>query len=203
MDRRCDVLMRLHQQSGCNNVYLSYDTLRKRLSDAVREFGYLLAAHADLQSLGASEYPQGPLSDCGGCWRAGQPSSMVISPAGLCIVTCFHVHAPMSAASQAKSVLVNGDKTPLVCPQGGKRPLHSLFIDLCFKLNHLTRADIHGNVWEVGSKTSPFSRFFIHDDEVLQHLGRTSDLSQAPADSQLVCSDFKADEVDAHSVRPT
>ena len=47
MDRRCDVLMRLHQHSGCESVLLSYDTLRKRLSEAVRELGYLLAANAD------------------------------------------------------------------------------------------------------------------------------------------------------------
>ena len=84
MDRRCDVLMRRHQQSGCDGVFLSYDMLRKHLSDAVREFGYLLAAHADFQSLGASEYPQGLLSDCGGCWRASQPLSAVSTPAGLC-----------------------------------------------------------------------------------------------------------------------
>ena len=85
--------------------------------------------------------------------------------------------------------------------QGDKWPLHSLYIDLCFKLNHLTRADIHGDVWLVGSKTPPFSRFFIPDDEVLQHL-RQPDSSQAPDESQHVCSDFKADEVDTQAAPP-
>ena len=91
MDRRCDVLMRLHQQAGCDSVSLSYDTLRKRLSDAVREFGYLLAAHSDFKSLGASEYPQGLLSACGGCWRASQYSPTVSLPA-----TCTHCCLCMS-----------------------------------------------------------------------------------------------------------
>ena len=30
MDRRCDVLMRRYEQSGCDSVSLSYDMLRKR-----------------------------------------------------------------------------------------------------------------------------------------------------------------------------
>ena len=81
MDRHCDVLLRLHQQSGFDSVSLNYDTLRKRLSDAVREFGYLLAAHANFQSLGATEYPQGLLSACEGCWRASQPSPVVSTSA--------------------------------------------------------------------------------------------------------------------------
>ena len=94
MDRRCDVLLRLHQHSGCDSVSLNYDTLRKRLSDVVREFGYLLAAHADFQSLGATEYPQGLLSACGGCWRASQPSPVVSTSAGLHMTSPVHVHAP-------------------------------------------------------------------------------------------------------------
>ena len=79
--------------------------------------------------------------------------------------------------------------------------MHSLFIDLCFKLNHLSRADTHGNVWDVGSKKSPFSKFFIHDDEVLQHL-RDPESSQAADESQAKCSNFKADEVNAQPAYP-
>lgn len=79
MDRRCDVLMRAHEHTGCSNVGLSYDTLRKRLGEAVREYGYLMAAHADLHSLGADKYPQGLLTDCGGCWEAAQPADLVRS----------------------------------------------------------------------------------------------------------------------------
>lgn len=79
MDRRCDVLMRAHEHSGCSDVALNYDTLRKRLGEVVREYGYLMAAHADLHSLGVSKYPQGLLSDCGGCWEAAQPADEVSS----------------------------------------------------------------------------------------------------------------------------
>ena len=75
MGRRCDVLIRAHQHSGCGDVQLSYETLRKRLGESVREYGYLMAAHADLHSLGVDKYPRGMLSDCGGCWGAAQPSA--------------------------------------------------------------------------------------------------------------------------------
>jgi len=79
MDRRRDVLMRAHEYSGCSDVALIYDTLRKRLGEVVREYDYLMAAHADLHSLGVSKYPQGLLSDCGGCWEAAQPAEGVSS----------------------------------------------------------------------------------------------------------------------------
>ncbi|CAL5227797.1 g10820 [Coccomyxa viridis] len=153
MDRRCDVLMRVHEHCGCHDVPLNYDTLRKRLGEAVREYGYLMAAQADLQSLGVSNYPKGLLSDCGGCWEAAQPAN-----------------------------------------EGGGRPLHSIYIDYCFKLNHLTRADTSGNIWDVGTKRPPFSRYFIQDDEVVQHL-RDPQSTLLPDESRLQCSDFKADEV--------
>ena len=89
MDRRCDVLMRAHEHSGCSNVALNYDTLRKRMGEAVREYGYLMAAQADLQSLGVSKYPQGLLSSCGGCWEAALPAEEVSS---------HHKHALTSSA---------------------------------------------------------------------------------------------------------
>ena len=55
VEQRCDVLMRLHQQSGCESVLLSYDTLRKQMDEVVRELGFLVAAKVDMQSLGASQ----------------------------------------------------------------------------------------------------------------------------------------------------
>lgn len=69
-----------------------------------------------------------------------------------------------------------------------------MYIDYCFKLNHLTRADTSGDIWEVGSKRPPFSRFFIQDDEVVAHL-RDPQSKLLPDESRLQCSDFKADEV--------
>ena len=37
MDRRCDVIIRAHQHSGCGAVQLGHETLRKRLGKFVRE----------------------------------------------------------------------------------------------------------------------------------------------------------------------
>ena len=89
MDRRCDVLMRVHEHCGCHDVPLNYDTLRKRLGEAVREYGYLMAAQADLQSLGVSNYPKGLLSDCGGCWEAAQPANEVSSQHKSALIACL------------------------------------------------------------------------------------------------------------------
>lgn len=81
--------------------------------------------------------------------------------------------------------------------QESSKPLHSLYIDFSFKLNHLSRADVVGDVWERGSRVPPFSRFFIQDGEVLRHLREpvaTTSVDETPH----VCSDFKADEVQSY-----
>ena len=78
--------------------------------------------------------------------------------------------------------------------QEAGRPLHSVYIGLCFKLNHLSRADTRGDVWDVGTRQPPFSRIFIPDDEVLQHL-RQRQAALQPTEGVRMCSDFKADEV--------
>ena len=54
---------------------------------------------------------------------------------------------------------------------GGREASSQQYIDLFFKLNHLSRADTRRDVWDVGTRQPPFSRFFIPDDEVLQHYG--------------------------------
>lgn len=108
MDRRCDVLLRVHDYTGCSSIALSYDTLRKRLAEAVREYGYLMAAHTDYRALGVSEYPEGLLSDCGGCWKAAQASSQVPTQTSshqfCCIATqnlifCSHRSLPYHCCS--------------------------------------------------------------------------------------------------------
>lgn len=78
MDRRCEVLMRMHAYAGCGDVPLSWDTLRKRLADAVREYGFLTAALADMKALGVEGYPSGLLSECGGCWTAAQSEEVCV-----------------------------------------------------------------------------------------------------------------------------
>jgi len=104
MDRRCDVLMRAHEHSGCSDVALNYDTLRKRLGEVVREYGYLMAAQADIHSLGVSKYPHGLLSDCGGCWEAAQPADEVSSQHNNVLSGCVCSLAAQSMLSPIKMI---------------------------------------------------------------------------------------------------
>lgn len=71
MDRLSAYIMRVHEEHGCNE-FLSWDTFRKRLGQAVMQLGYIMQRSDDMRGLGAEDYPSGLLSECGGCWTAGQ-----------------------------------------------------------------------------------------------------------------------------------
>lgn len=74
--------------------------------------------------------------------------------------------------------------------------MHSLYVDYCYKLNHLKTADAASNVWEAGTKAPPNARFFISDQDVIEHISQPH--ARALPDEKLsTCSDFKADEVSA------
>lgn len=72
--------------------------------------------------------------------------------------------------------------------------LHSVYIDWCFKLPHLKRADKSGPVEATGTRAPPNAAFFIPDTEVQEHLGLQESRQPLPDDGKM-CSDFKADEV--------
>ena len=72
-------------------------------------------------------------------------------------------------------------------------PLHSVNIDFCFKLPHLTAQDSSGRVQERGTADPANSRFFIPDMDVLQHRSLAESSLRLPDDG--LCSNFKADEV--------
>ena len=84
-----------------------------------------------------------------------------------------------------------------VCCQDGDQSalrLHSAYIDWCFKLPHLRKADKSGAVEDTGTSAPPNARFFVPDIEVLEHLDLRESKAPLPDDGKL-CSDFKADEV--------
>ena len=72
-------------------------------------------------------------------------------------------------------------------------PLHSVYIDFCFKLPHLTAQDKSGQVQERGTADPANRRFFISDTDVLQHCSLAECSLRLPDDG--LCSNFKADEV--------
>lgn len=71
MDRLSASLLRIHEANGCTEG-LSYDVFRKQLSQAVAQLGYVQQRCSHMADLGAEDYPSGLLSECGGCWFAGQ-----------------------------------------------------------------------------------------------------------------------------------
>jgi hypothetical protein len=189
MDRRCDVLMRVHELNGCGHVPLSYDTLRKRLAVAVREYGFILSALADMEKMGVAAYPTGLLSECGGCWTCAHPVEVFFNAA-----LHWQVWARiwyMSSFPFSKLI----EAWPFL--QTERTELHSVNMDYCYKLNHLKRADASGDVWDKGTKPPPNSRFFIEDSEVVKHL-RQPHAADGPNTENFMCSNFKADAVCFH-----
>lgn len=73
-DRMTETILRTHDCTESGHS-VSYDSLRKKLSDAVREFGCMQTHLGDMQELGVAGWPAGPLAGCAACWQppsAGQ-----------------------------------------------------------------------------------------------------------------------------------
>ena len=75
-------------------------------------------------------------------------------------------------------------------------PLHSVYLDWNFKMGHLRAADKSGRVEDVGTTAPANARYFIPDAEVVDHLSLRASSLPLPDDGKL-CSDFKADKVNA------
>ena len=67
-DRLAETILRTQRCIGSDRN-VSYDSLRKKLCDAVREFGCMQTHLADMQELGVSDWPAGPLACCAACWQ--------------------------------------------------------------------------------------------------------------------------------------
>lgn len=71
-DRISETILRTHDCTESGHS-VSYDSLRKKLSDAVREFGCMQTHVGDMEELGVAGWPAGPLAGCAACWQP--PSS--------------------------------------------------------------------------------------------------------------------------------
>ena len=89
LDRVSAAIMRVHEENGCLEP-LSWDSFRKRLAVAVIEYGFLLHKIDDMQQLGADDYPSGLLSECGGCWLAGQSGTVSVLHCGMPFWLALH-----------------------------------------------------------------------------------------------------------------
>lgn len=67
-DRIAETILRTHDCTESGHS-ISYDSLRKKLSDAVREFGCMQSHLGDMQELGVDGWPSGPLACCAACWK--------------------------------------------------------------------------------------------------------------------------------------
>lgn len=61
----------VHRLNGCT-VPLNQGTFRRQLGVVLLEYGYLVCFLNNMQKLGVEDYPDAVLSQCGGCWEAGQ-----------------------------------------------------------------------------------------------------------------------------------
>lgn len=78
MERLSASIMYSHQANGCTEP-LSWDSFRKKLHAAVIEYGFVDHHVKDVLQHGATEYPAGLFSECGGCWFAGQSGTVSIA----------------------------------------------------------------------------------------------------------------------------
>ena len=70
-----ELLDKLHMVNG-SAPSVHFDQLRKALAICVHEFGYLLNRVDDMNGLGVKDWPSGIFGRCGGCWTAGQPTTL-------------------------------------------------------------------------------------------------------------------------------
>lgn len=73
-------------------------------------------------------------------------------------------------------------------------PLHSAYIDWCFKLPHLRAAGKQRLGEDDSASQSGGGKYFVPEKEVLEHLQDPNASAPLPDDGK-TCSDFKADEV--------
>ena len=74
-DRLAETILRTHECNG-NAAFINFDVLRKKLSDAVREFGCLQCRLDDMQQLGVNGWPAGPLGQCAACYQPPADTGM-------------------------------------------------------------------------------------------------------------------------------
>ena len=116
----------------------------------------------------------------------------------------MHAHSPCCPSSvpdRPAALLISGYDLfkgvcwPQVCGQAyDVYPLHSAYIDWCFKVPHLRTAGKQRLGEDDSTAQSGTGKYFVSDKEVLEHL-QDPCASAPPPDDGKTCSDFKADEV--------
>ena len=67
-DRLAETMLRTYERIGIE-ASISFDGLRKKLSDAVREFGCMQSRLSDMAALDVKDWPTGPLASCAACYQ--------------------------------------------------------------------------------------------------------------------------------------
>lgn len=63
-----DIVDGLHNLNNCSTP-LNLNTFRKQLSDVMVEYSYIVCETKDMAAMGVEGFPDGALSQCGGCWE--------------------------------------------------------------------------------------------------------------------------------------